>query len=317
IGLMGVFTLGNLLSGLAGGYGTLLAARVVTSFNHGAFFGVGAVVAAGVVPPQRRASAVAAMFSGLTVATVGGVPLAAWIGETLGWRIAFLGIAAIGGAAMLALRLSLPPLPVEAGTDMRAEMRTLRHGSVLSALLLTVLGASAMFTVFTYIAPILRVETGAGSAFVTAMLVVYGLGLTAGNWLGGRLADRSLDGTLLGSLVSLIVLLVLFAAGMRSAIACVPLIFLWGVASFTIVPPLQMRVVSAAAAAPNLASAMNIGAFNLGNAIGAALGGGVIDAGLGFPAVSLAGAAAAGTALVLLLGLRRGQRRQLLATAQG
>ncbi|AWN53167.1 MFS transporter [Methylobacterium sp. 17Sr1-1] len=317
IGLMGVFTLGNLLSGLAEGYITLLAARIVTSLNHGAFFGVGAVVAAGVVPAQRRASAVAAMFSGLTVATVGGVPLAAWIGEILGWRTAFLGIAAIGGVAMLALRLSLPPLPVEAGTDMRAELRTLRHGSVLSALLLTVLGASAMFTVFTYIAPILRVETGAGSGFVTAMLVVYGLGLTIGNGLGGRLADRSLDGTLIGALASLIVLLVLFAACMRSAWACGPLIFLWGVASFTIVPPLQMRVVSAAAAAPNLASAMNIGAFNLGNAIGAALGGLVIDAGLGFPAVSLAGAAAAGTALALMLGLRRRTPRSPLATARG
>ncbi|MGF3023654.1 MFS transporter [Methylobacterium aquaticum] len=309
IGLMGVFTLGNLLSGLAGGYGTLLAARVVTSFNHGAFFGIGAVVAAGVVPPQRRASAVAAMFSGLTLATIGGVPLAAWIGETMGWRIVFLGIAAIGGTAMLALRLSLPPLPVEAGSDMRAELRALRQGPVLAALLLTVLGASAMFTVFTYIAPILRVETGAGSAFVTAMLVVYGLGLAVGNWLGGRLADRSLDRTLLGSLAGLIVLLVLFAAGMHSAWASVPLIFLWGVASFAIVPPLQMQVVRAAAKAPNLASAMNIGAFNLGNAIGAALGGAVIDAGLGFPAVSLAGAAAAGTALALLLALRHGRRR--------
>ncbi|WP_279357532.1 MFS transporter [Methylobacterium indicum] len=316
IGLMGLFTLGNLLSGLAGGYSTLLAARVVTSFNHGAFFGIGAVVAAGLVAPQRRASAVAAMFSGLTIATVGGVPLAAWIGETLGWRPVFLGISAIGGAAMLALRLSLPPLPVEAGTDMRAELRALRHGSVLVALLLTVLSASAMFTVFTYIAPILRVETGAGSGFVTAMLVVYGLGLALGNWLGGRLADRAPDATLFGSLMGLVVLLVLFAAGMRSEGASVPLIFLWGVASFTLVPPLQMRVVGAAASAPNLASAMNIGAFNLGNAIGAALGGAVIDAGLGFPAVSLAGAAAAGTALALLLVLRRGARSPRLAAAR-
>ncbi len=218
---------------------------------------------------------------------------------------------------MLALRLSLPPLPVEAGTDMRAELRALRHGSVLVALLLTVLSASAMFTVFTYIAPILRVETGAGSGFVTAMLVVYGLGLALGNWLGGRLADRAPDATLFGSLIGLVVLLVLFAAGMRSEGASVPLIFLWGVASFTLVPPLQMRVVGAAASAPNLASAMNIGAFNLGNAIGAALGGAVIDAGLGFPAVSLAGAAAAGTALALLLALRRGARSPRLAAARG
>lgn len=319
IGLMGIFTLGNLLSAVAGGYSMLLLARVVTSFNHGAFFGVGAVVAAGLVPPERRAAAVAAMFSGLTIATIGGVPLAAWVGEAVGWRMAFWGIAAVGVLAMIALRLSLPPLPAEAGADMRAELRVLRRGPVLAALGLTVLGASAMFTVFTYIAPILRQEAGAESGFVTAMLVVYGLGLAAGNWLGGRLADRSMDGTLIGALAALVVLLLLFAAGMRWEVAAAPLIFLWGVASFAIVPPLQTRVVATAAEAPNLASAMNIGAFNLGNAIGAALGGGVIDAGLGYPAVSVAGAAmaAAGLAMLLLLRRRRPVSAPELARACG
>ncbi|WP_298960372.1 MFS transporter [uncultured Methylobacterium sp.] len=312
IGLMGIFTLGNLLSAVSDGYAMLLLARIVTSFNHGAFFGVGAVVAAGVVAPERRAGAVAAMFSGLTLATVGGVPLAAWIGEQVGWRTAFWGIAAIGAFAMLALRLSLPPLPVAGRDDLRAELRVLARGPVLAALLLTVVGASAMFTVFTYIAPILRVEAGASASFVTAMLVVYGLGLTAGNWLGGRLADRSLDGTLIGSLAALVLLLVLFAPGMRVEAAAAPLIFLWGVASFAIVPPLQMKVVAEAAQAPNLASAMNIGAFNLGNAVGAALGGGVIDAGLGYPAVSLAGAAMAAAGLALLLALRRSRPAAML-----
>lgn len=314
IGLMGIFTLGNLLSALADGYGMLLAARIVTSLNHGAFFGVGAVVAAGLVAPERRAAAVAAMFSGLTLATIGGVPLAAWVGEAVGWRVAFWGIALVGLAAMLALRLSLPPLPAPAGANLRAELRVLARGPVLAALLLTVLGASAMFTVFTYIAPILREETGAAAPFITAMLVVYGAGLALGNWLGGRLSGRSAERTLLGALAALVVLLVLFAAGMRWEATAAPLIFLWGVASFAIVPPLQMRVVAEAAEAPNLASAMNIGAFNLGNAIGAAVGGGVIDAGLGYPAVALAGAAMAASGLgLLLLRLRRPRRCAAMA----
>ncbi len=304
VGLMGIFTLGNLMSAIAGSYEALMAARIITSLNHGAFFGVGSVVAAGIVPPERRAAAVAAMFSGLTIATIGGVPLAAWIGEVLGWRAAFWGIAGVGVIAMLSLRLALPPLRVE-GADIASELRVLQRGSVLGALALTVLGASAMFTVFTYIVPILKLQTQASAVFVTAMLVLYGVGLTVGNWVGGHFADRSVDGTLIVSLLGLIGLLLIFVIGMRWEASAAPLIFLWGVASFAIVPPLQTRVMEQAGDAPNLASAVNIGAFNFGNAIGAAMGGGVIRAGLGYPAVSVAGAAMAGAALVLLLLLRR------------
>lgn len=314
---MGIFTVGNLISAFADGYWMLLAGRIVTSFNHGAFFGVGAVVAASVVPADKRAGAVAAMFSGLTIATIGGVPFAAWVGEAVGWRMAFFGIAVIGAIAMVAVRLSLPPLEVQGESDMRAELKVLMRGPVLAALLLTVVSSSAMFTVFTYIAPILQVETGAASGFVTAMLVVYGLGLALGNWLGGRFADRSLDGTLIGSLTAVAVLLVLFVPGMRSHLATVPLVFLWGIASFALVPPLQMRVVHEASEAPHLASAMNIGAFNLGNALGAALGGAVIDAGLGYPAVSLAGAGTALAGLAFTLLLRRGRRGLEAAPARG
>ncbi|MFG1203404.1 MFS transporter [Xanthobacter aminoxidans] len=314
---MGIFTVGNLISAFADGYWMLLAGRIVTSFNHGAFFGVGAVVAASVVPAHKRAGAVAAMFSGLTIATIGGVPLAAWVGEAIGWRAAFFGIAVIGAVAMVAVRLSLPPLEVQGESDMRSELKVLMRGPVLAALLLTVVSSSAMFTVFTYIAPILQVETGAASGFVTTMLVVYGLGLALGNWLGGRFADRSLDGTLIGSLTAVAVLLVLFVPGMRSHLATVPLVFLWGIASFALVPPLQMRVVHEAAAAPHLASAMNIGAFNLGNALGAALGGAVIDAGLGYPAVSLAGAGTALAGLAFTLLLRRSRRGLEAAPARG
>lgn len=315
IGLMGVFTLGNLLSAIAPEYWSLMAARVVTSFNHGAFFGVGA---ASVVAPNRRAGAVAAMFMGLTIANITGVPLAAWAGEALGWRASFWGIAGLGALAMIALRLTLPHGRVEAAADdgaMKAELAVLKRGPVLAALALTVIGSSAMFTVFTYIAPILKTQTLASSAFVTAMLVVYGVGLTVGNWLGGRFADRSVDRTLIVTLGALAALLVLFAVVMPWQAPAAVVIFLWGAASFALVPPLQMRVMTAAGDAPNLASAMNIGAFNLGNAIGAALGGAVIGLNLGYPAVALAGAAMAGAGLILVLLLVRREARLGAAAA--
>jgi DHA1 family inner membrane transport protein len=250
------------------------------------------------------------MFMGLTIANVVGVPLATWAGEHLGWRSAFWGIAGLGIATMAALRLTLPKLPAPDGGDAIAELRVLARGPVLAALALTVIAASAMFTVFTYIAPILRDATHASLGFVTAMLITYGVGLTVGNWLGGRFADRSVDRTLIVTLAALSVILVAFALSMGHAWPSAVLIFLWGIASFALVPPLQVRVMAAAADAPNLASAMNIGAFNLGNAIGAALGGGVIAAGLGYPMVAIAGALAAATGLAaVLLGQRRAALR--------
>ena len=305
ISLMAIFTLGNLLSAISTGYEMLLVSRVITSLNHGAFFGVGSVVAAGLVPANKRAGAVAAMFTGLTIATVVGVPLATWVGEQTGWRAVFWAVAGLGLVAMAALRLTLPKVAADGSGNVLAELRVLGRKPVLAALALTVLGSSAMFTVFTYIAPILEQETGASIGFVTAMLVIYGLGLTVGNWVGGRFADRSVDRTLIVTLALLSLLLVAFAVAMPWAGPSAVLIFLWGVASFALVPPLQMRVMAAAADAPNLASAMNIGAFNLGNALGAMLGGAVIGAGLGFPAVALAGAITAAGVLLLVLWLAR------------
>jgi len=313
--LMGIFTLGNFLSAIASDYWMLMIARVVTSFNHGAFFGVGSVVAAGLVPPEKRASAVAAMFMGLTIANVAGVPLAPWVGETFGWRAAFWAIAAWGLLTMAALRFALPKLPAERQADMMVELVVLKRPAVLVALALTAIGSAAMFTVFTYIAPILEGVTGAGTLFVTAMLVVYGLGLTLGNWLGGVFADRSIDRTLIVTLASLAALLILFAATMHWRLPAAITIFAWGVATFALVPPLQMRVMEAAADAPNLASAVNIGAFNLGNAIGAAVGGGVIGLGLGFPAVSIAGAAMALAGLAIVLLGRGGAGRKVRTAA--
>jgi DHA1 family inner membrane transport protein len=306
---MGIFTLGNLISAMADSYNLLLFGRIVTSFNHGAFFGVGSVVAMSIVPPEKRAGAVAAMFSGLTIATIGGVPLATYIGEVIGWRPAFFAMAVIGVVTMLALRLSLPPLANESKANVRNELRVLGKGSVLAALLLTVVSSSSMFTVFTYIVPILQDETHASTAFVTSMLVLYGTGLALGNYLGGRFADRSLDLTLIASLVAVTLLLALFSFTVSSPMIVAPLIFLWGIASFALVPPLQSLVVQEAKAAPNLAAAMNIGAFNLGNALGAVLGAAIIKAGLGLSYVPLAGAGTALLGLMMVLWFRRSRQQ--------
>mgnify|MGYP003691647477 FL=1 len=306
---MAIFTVGNLISAVADSYNVLLLGRIITSFNHGAFFGVGAIVAMNVVPPEKRAGAVAAMFSGLTLATIGGVPLASYIGELIGWRPAFYGMAVIGLITMLALRLSLPPMANKQKANVRNELRVLGKKPVLVALLLTVVSSSAMFTVFTYIVPILQQETQASTVFVTSMLVLYGIGLAVGNILGGRFADRSMDLTLIASLVAVMLLLVVFAVTVAVPLMVVPLIFLWGIASFALVPPLQAMVVQEAAEAPSLASAMNIGAFNLGNALGAMLGALMISAGFGLSAVPLAGAATAAVGLAMVLWFRRGRQQ--------
>lgn len=304
IGLMAIFTLGNVMSAMATDYQSLLLARVVTSLNHGAFFGVGSVVAASVVPPDKRAGAVAAMFMGLTLATIGGVPLATWFGELLGWRTAFWGIAGLGLVAMASLWFALPDVPLPKSAGVMAEIRVLGRGPVLAALTLTVVGSSAMFTVFTYIAPILHSQAQASTSFITAMLVLFGIGLTLGNVWGGKAADRSVDRTLIVSLLVLIAVLLVLPATFGWSLPTALAILLWGIASFALVPPLQMRVMDAAKDAPNLASAVNIGAFNLGNAIGAALGGAVINAGLGYSAVAFAGASMAALGLVLTLAWR-------------
>ena len=305
LGLMALFTTGNLLSAVAPGYGTLMAARVVTALCHGSFFGVGSIVAAGLVGEERRAGAVAAMFSGLTIANIGGVPLAAWVSAHVGWRTAFAGIGGLGVVALIALSLALPRMPGNPRGNLSRELGVMRRGAVVAALLTTALGSAAMFTVFTYIAPILRDVTGVGPDMVTVALVIYGVGLTIGNWLGGRFGDRALHRTLVVVLMLLTALLLLFALTMHSSFAAVATIFAWGIATFALVPPLQSRVMLLATEAPSLAASINIGAFNAGNALGAAAGGAVIALGLGYPWVAVAGATMSGAALLLVLAAPR------------
>ncbi|HCF5589411.1 MFS transporter [Pseudomonas aeruginosa] len=300
IALMAIFTVGNLLSALAPDYGTLLASRLVTSLNHGAFFGLGAVVAASVVPRDKQASAVATMFMGLTIANIGGVPAATWIGQQVGWRMAFAGTAGLGLVAMAALWYALPKGERGSVPHVRRELAVIARPSVLLAMASTVLGAGAMFTLYTYVAPVLAELTGASERFVTLGLVLIGVGFTLGNSLGGRLADWSLDGAARIFLAALALIMLLLPLALGSHLGAALGLLVWGVATFAVVPPLQMRVMQAAADAPGLASSINVGAFNLGNALGAALGGAVIGAGLGYVAVPLAGAALAALGLLLV-----------------
>jgi DHA1 family inner membrane transport protein len=306
--LMGIFTLGNVLSALAPGYTTLLLARLVTSLNHGAFFGLGAVVAASVVAPEKRASAVATMFMGLTIANIGGVPAATWVGQQIGWRMAFAGTAVLGLVAIASLWLALPKGQPGAPPDVRRELGVLTRPAVLLALGTTVLGSASMFALYTYVAPVLETLTGASNAFVTLALVLIGVGFTLGNALGGRLADWSLDGATKLFLAALAVIMLALPWILTSHVGAALGLLAWGAAAFAIVPPVQTRVMQAAAEAPGLASSINIGAFNLGNALGAAIGGAVISLGLGYAAVPVAGALLAAAGFALVEFARRQQR---------
>lgn len=314
IGLMLIFTLGNLLSAFAPGYTTLLLSRLVTSLNHGAFFGIGAVVAASVVPRDKQASAIAAMFMGLTIANIGGVPAATWIGQQLGWRLAFGGTAALGLITIAALWLALPKGEPGTRPHVRRELKVLTRPEVLLAMGTTVLGSGAMFALYTYVAPMLADITHASPGFVAFALVLIGIGFTLGNSLGGRLADWSLDGATRIMLTALAVVMLVLPLLLKTHLGAAIGLVVWGALAFGIVPPVQMRVMQAAAQAPGLASSVNIGAFNLGNAVGAALGGLVISRGLGMAAVSWVGAALAASGLLLVwLGSRR--RGEALASS--
>ena len=297
LGMIAVFIVGNVLCALAPNYPLLLCARIVTAFCHGAFFGIGAVVAADLVPQKERARAIALMFAGLTLANVLGVPAGTALGEAHGWRSTFWAVVAIGVLAMGALAVWLPGnIPMKRANLLR-EFRVLGNTQVLLAMLISVLGSASLFTVFTYIAPFLEHVTGFRQSTVTLVLLVFGVGLTLGNLLGGRLADWKLMPSLVSVLVALAAILTLFSFTSHSQAATIVTIFVWGMAAFALVPLLQMRIVDKAAAAPNLASTLNQGAFNLGNAGGAWLGGASLGLGIGYDALPWLGACVALLAL--------------------
>ncbi|WP_459175971.1 MFS transporter [Ewingella americana] len=293
--LMVIFIFGNLMCALSYSYGFLMLARVITALCHGAFFGIGAVVAANLVAPNRRASAVALMFTGLTLANVLGVPLGTALGQALGWRSTFWAVAIIGVASLFALYKNLPDKKDEEPTDLRKEMGALRGLGLWLSLSITVFFSAAMFALFTYIAPMLTEITGVSEHGVSWTLLLIGLGLTIGNVVGGRLADWRLGATLTLIFLLIAVFSALFSWTSVNLLAAEVTLFFWAMVSFAAVPALQINVVTYGKNAPNLVSTLNIAAFNVGNALGAWVGGAVIARGLGLTAVPLA---AAGLGLV-------------------
>ncbi|TGB11787.1 MFS transporter [Streptomyces sp. MZ04] len=297
--LMGLFIAGNLLSAVAPSFGVMLAGRVVASLAHGAFFGIGSVVAAELVAPEKKAGAIAMMFTGLTVANVVGVPLGTLVGQTLGWRITFAVVAGLGFIGLAGIAKLVPDLPKPEGVRLRHELAAFRNVQVLLAMSMTILGFGGVFAAITYLAPMMTDVAGYADSSVTWLLVLFGLGMVAGNLIGGKFADRALMPLLYISLSALAVVLALFTYTAHNKIAAAVTIALIGALGFATVPPLQKRVLDQASGAPTLASAVNIGAFNLGNALSAWLGGIVISAGLGYTAPNWVGAVLAGSALVL------------------
>jgi DHA1 family inner membrane transport protein len=302
--LMVLFIAGNLISALAPSYGVLMLGRIVAALCHGAFFGVGAVVAADLVAERRRASAIALMFTGLTVANVLGVPLGTLLGQQLGWRSTFWAITVIGVLALAGIALLVPATPAAEGVGLRGELGVFRRRQVWVSIAVTVLGFGGMFGGFTYIAFTLTEVTGFATSTVPWLLVLFGAGMFVGNVVGGKARltgdDRSLHRSLLVILALLTAVLVGFALTARSEPATLVALVLMGATGFATVPGLQLRIMSYGREAPTLASGANIAAFNLGNALGAWLGGLTIAAGWGFTSPLWTGAAVTAVGLAVL-----------------
>jgi DHA1 family inner membrane transport protein len=296
--LIGIFILGNFLCAIAPSYEVLMASRIAAAFCHGAFFGLGSVVAAQIVPAEKKAQAIALMFTGLTIANVMGVPFGTALGQALGWRATFWAVVGIGVAAAIALHAWLPRgIPAPRASLMR-EARSLGRPQVLLAMLISVLASASLFSVFTYIAPILENVTRESPHQVTWALVIFGAGLTLGNLVGGRLGDWRLMPSVIGIFILLIGVLAGFTVTDRASWLALPTLFVWGSLTFALVSPLQMRVMNEASDAPNLASTLNQGAFNLGNASGAFVGGVALTDGFAYGNIPWIGAALATVGLL-------------------
>lgn len=299
--LMGVFIAGNVLCAVAANYWLLMGARVVTALCHGAFFGLGAVVASSLVPLHKRAQAIAMMFAGLTLANVLGVPFGTAIGEAMGWRNTFWAVVVIGFAAAAALYAWLPrDIPVPKVNFLR-EAASIGSTQVVLAMAISVLASASLFSVFTYIAPMMQDVTGLSGHAITVMLLIFGVGLTVGNFVGGRLGDWKLMPSVIGIFLLLIPTLALLSLTSHAMLPAAVTLFVWGALVFALVSPLQMRVVTEASAAPNLASTVNQGAFNFGNAIGAWIGGVGITWGVAYDQLPWIGVSLAVVALALTL----------------
>ena len=287
IALMAIYTIGNLICALAPNYDVLLVARVVTSLTHGTFFGVGAVVATGLVAEDRKASAISVMFAGLTLATLLGMPAGAWLGLHFGWRAAFWAMVAVGLVSMAVIALLVPrSREAHVPASLGDELRGIARPQVWLGLVMTMLGFAGLFVVIAYVQPLLVRLAGFSESAVSPILLLFGGGMIVGNLVGGRLADRWPTPALVGTLLALAAVLSAMSFVLRSTLAMPVFVGLLGVAAFATVSPLQLRVLrKAEGAGQNLASSFNIAFFNLGNAFGAWLGGVAIDHGPGLAAL--------------------------------
>lgn len=301
LALMAVFTLGNVASMLAPSYGTLVGARFLAGLPHGAYFGVAALVAAHLMGPQHRAKAVAHVLTGLTVATVLGVPVASWLGQSLGWRAAFGLVVAVGVLTLTALAFWLPvQLRLMRSTSPVTELGELRRPQVWLALAVGMIGFGGMFAVYTYIATTMTDVAGMPRALVPLALMVFGLGMFVGNLVGGRLADQSVVRALYLSMGALCITLTVFVAASHNVWTALLVLFGIGLTGSAVGPALQTRLMDVAHDAQTLAAALNHSALNIGNATGAWVGGLVIAAGYGYTAPAGAGAVMALAGLAIL-----------------
>ncbi|WP_228254972.1 MFS transporter [Ornithinimicrobium avium] len=314
VALMVVFAVGNALTALAPGYGTLLAARFLTGLPHGAFFGLAALVAVALAPPGRGGRAVGTVMLGLPIAMVAGVPLGTWAGQVLGWQVAYWAVAAIGVLTAVLVRAWVPVFPADHRQSFGTELRAFGGLQFWLTMLVGAVGFGGMFAMYSYIAPVVEQVTGLGRSWVPVFLLVHGAFSVVGTWLGGRLSDWSVLRTLLlmgllsaGSLLA-------FWQTARWTVPALTTLSVIAVSGSAWVIALQLRLMSVAGPARTLGAAMNHSSLNVANALGAYLGGLVIAAGYGLRAPSLVGAglSVAGLAVLglSLLLHRRGQGRR-------
>ncbi|EHA15925.1 MFS transporter [Halomonas sp. HAL1] len=308
-----LFIIGSVVSALAANFQQLLVGRVLSAFCHGAFFGIGAVVATTVAAPNKKASAMALMFTGLTLANVIGVPLGTYFGQHFGWRAAFWVIAALGGVGFIGL-LALVPKQVTERSNILNEIAVFRRPQVWLALLVTAIGFSGLLASFAYISPMMTEIAGFAPETLAWILSIYGIGLVVGNLVAARFADKALAPTILTLLALLVLTLLLFTYTIHIKPLALINVFLLGAIGFGTIPPLQMYVMEKATGAPALASAANISAFNLGAAGGVWLGGAAIEAGYGLVSPNWIGAITTGAGLLVAIYAVRQKRNLVLGT---
>lgn len=307
--LMALFTVGNVAAAFAPTAETLLVARFIAGIPHGAYFGVASLVAASLAGPGKQARAVSQVLLGLSVANVIGVPAATWLGESIGWQSAFLAVGVIGAATVLAILVVVPEPAGGVVVRAREELAALARPQILATLAVGSVGFGGMFAVYTYIQWTMVDVAGIDRAWMPAVLAVYGLGMVAGNIVGGIVADRDLDRGLVAIAAAMTLVLAAFVLAAQHPVTAIVGLFLVGTTGSALVPGLQARLMRHAGRGQTLAAALNHSALNAANALGAWLGGVVIALGWGYTSPALAGAALAAAGLVILVVAVRAARR--------